>query len=263
MPRILLLVLLFALPASASTSFRDCEICPEMVMIPAGSFMMGTPDSEPGSYIWERPQRQIPISRSFAAGKYEVTFDEWDACVRERGCSHKPDDQGWGRGRRPVINVAWSDAKEYVAWLSRKTSKAYRLLSEAEWEYAARAGTATTFSFGSTISAQHANYDASHSYAGSPTGVAEGKTVEVGKYSPNAFGLYDVHGNVWEWVEDCYGEYAGAPKSGSARTSGACASRPVRGGSWISPPRDLRSATRNSSVPNRRSSYLGLRVARD
>ncbi len=249
--------------ARPGTSFRDCDVCPEMIMIPPGSFMMGSPQSEPGRGGDEGPQHQVTISRSFAAGKYEVTFDEWDACVRENGCSHNPSDSG--RGRRPVIHVSWDDAKQYVAWLSRKTGKSYRLLTEAEWEYVARAGTTTAFSWGNSISPQQANYDASVSYAGSPTGTKEGKTVEVGKYSPNAFGLYDVHGNVWEWVEDCWNSnYAGAPGDGSAWTSSNCARRVQRGGSWFINPRSLRSAVRGyfSYSASYRGFDFGLRVAR-
>ncbi len=233
-----------AVPAPAARpgrSFRDCDVCPEMVMIPAGSFTMGSPDSEPMRAFYEGPQHQVTISRSFAAGRYEVTFDEWDACVREGGCSHNPSDAGGGRGRRPVFQVSWNDAKEYVAWLSRKTGKTYRLLSEAEWEYVARAGTTTAFSFGASVSPQQANY----SYAGSPTGAKQGKKVAVGSYAPNAFGLYDLHGNVREWVEDCWNEdYTGAPGDGSARTSGNCGRRVLRGGSWNDDPRSLRSASR-------------------
>lgn len=240
------------------TSFRDCDMCPEMVAIAAGSFLMGSPSLE-------GPQHQVTISRSFAAGKYEVTFDEWDACVREAGCSHNPNDSGWGRGRRPVIGVSWDDAKQYVAWLSRKTGKTYRLLTEAEWEYVARAGTTTAFSFGNSISPQQANYDGSVSYSGGPTGTKHGKTVPVGSYAPNAFGLHDLHGNVWEWVEDCWNSsYAGAPSDGSAWTTGSCTQRVLRGGSWFSNGRNLRSAFRGNDgvVATNRSYTFGLRVAR-
>lgn len=218
------------------------------------------------------PHRLLSIARlnsassrsyPFAAGKYEVTFDEWDACVREGGCKQMPDIRGWGRGRRPVITVSWDDAKQYVAWLSRKTGKNYRLLTEAEWEYVARAGTTSAFSSGNSITPQQANYDASVSYAGSPTGTSEGKTVEVGRYTPNAFDLYDVHGNVWEWVEDCWNDgYAGAPTDGSAWTSGNCARRVLRGGSRSDGPRYLRSAFRYGDNTSYRSLSVGLRVAR-
>jgi formylglycine-generating enzyme required for sulfatase activity len=162
-----------------------------------------------------------------------------------------------------VINVSWNDAKEYVAWLSRKTGKNYRLLTEAEWEYVARAGTATAFSFGDSISPLQANYDASQSYAGSPTGTRLNKTVPVGSYAPNAFGLHDVHGNVSEWVEDCWNpSYAGAPSDGGAWLSGNCALRIRRGGSWGTEPGRVRSAVRSYDTPTQRTFFVGLRVAR-
>jgi formylglycine-generating enzyme required for sulfatase activity len=250
-------------PGAPGTSFRDCDVCPEMVVIPAGTFTMGSPESEPQRSSVEGPQHQVTISRAFAAGKYEVTFDEWDACVRESGCSQNPSDSGWGRGKRPAINISWDDAKQYVAWLSRKMGKGYRLLTEAEWEYVARAGTITAFNTGASINPTQANYDTKVSYPGSPTATDPGKTVPVGSYPPNAFGLHDVHGNVWEWVEDClYGSYAGAPSDGSAWTSGDCARRVLRGGSWYSDPGRARSANRYSSYYAYRAYTFGLRVAR-
>lgn len=206
---------------------------------------MGSPASEPQRLDSEGPQHQVSISRPFAAGKYEVTFDQWDACVRESGCSHNPGDQGWGRGRRPVINVSWQDAKAYTEWLSRKSGRRYRLLTEAEWEYVARAGTTTAFSTGASISATQANYDATYGYAGSVTGLYRRQTAEVGSFQPNAFGLHDVHGNVLEWTEDCWnGNYNGAPTDGTAWTSGECSRRVLRGGSWSYFPLFLRSAFR-------------------
>ena len=224
---------------------------------------MGSPESEPQRDSDESPQRQVTISYRFAAGKYEVTFDEWDACGREDGCSHNPGDRGWGRGRRPVINVSWNDAKQYVEWLARKTGRNYRLLTEAEWEYVARAGTTTAFNTGSTISPQQANYDAKVSYAGSPTAVSRDQTVPVGSYSPNAFGLYDVHGNVWEWVEDCKNyNYHGARADGSARTAGDCGWRVLRGGSWFNDPKNARSACRYYDLTWTRGGAFGFRVAR-
>jgi formylglycine-generating enzyme required for sulfatase activity len=248
---------------SRGTAFRDCDGCPEMVVIPAGRFTMGSPASEPQRDSDEGPQHQVNIARPFAAGKYEVTFDEWDACVRDGGCSHNPGDEGWGRGRRPVINVSWQDAKIYTEWLSRKTGKIYRLLSEAQWEYVARAGTTTAFSFGAGINSQQANYNTSVSYAGSPVATTPRNTVPVGSYPANAFGLHDVHGNVWEWTEDCYnGSYSGAPSDGSAWTSVGCATRVLRGGSWDYYPRYLRSATRSLVDPTYRVSGFGFRVAR-
>ena len=245
------------------TVFRDCADCPEMVVIPAGSFTMGSSSSESGRYDDEGPQHPVRITSPFAAGKFEVTFDEWDACVRDRGCTQNPSDQGWGRGKRPVINVSWEEAKSYTQWLSRRTGKSYRLLTEAEWEYVARAGTTTAFSFGNSISSQQANYATTNSYAGSSVATTPRNTVTVGSYAPNAFGLYDVHGNVWEWTEDCFNaNYNGAPSDGTAWMSGDCGRRVLRGGAWVSLPQLLRSAYRNGDDPAGRGSGFGFRLAR-
>jgi len=224
------------------------------VVIPAGRFLMGSPDSEAGRDSDEGPQREVVVSRPLAVGKFEVTFAEWDACVAAGGCSHRPSDRGWGRGNRPVINVSWADAQEYVRWLSRRTGRTYRLLTEAEWEYAARAGTTTPYSFGQTISPSQANY----------YGTGLGRTQPVGSYPANAWGLHDMHGNVWEWVEDCWVDsYAGAPVDASqAVTTGGCTHRVSRGGSWLSGPRILRSAFRFSSVPGDGGNTAGFRLAR-
>lgn len=224
------------------TTFRDCEVCPEVIVIPSGSFMMGWPESDPErlNVLEEKPQHLMTIPRTFAAGKYEVTFDEWDACVREGGCSHNSSDQGWGRGKRPVINVSWQDAKGYAEWVSRKTGRTYRLLSEAEWEYVARAGTTTACSFGSSITPQHANYNTELSYAGSPVATSRGQTLPVGSFAPNAFGLHDVHGNASEWTDN----------------------RVLRGGSWFSHPVFVRSSARDFSDPSFRIRSSGVRVAR-
>ena len=175
--------------------------------------------SERGRNKDEGPQRKVAISRPFALGKFEVTFAQWDACSGEGTCAHKPGDQGWGRGRRPVINVSWHDSKQYVAWLAKKTGQPYRLPTEAEWEYAARgAGEANVpFHTGATINYRQANYDANFIYNGGKQGLYRQKTVDVGSLPRNGFGLHEMHGNVWEWVEDCYkGSYAGAPTDGSA-----------------------------------------------
>ena len=194
-------------------------------MVPAGEFMMGSPESERGRNKDEGPQRKVTISKPFAVGKFEVTFAQWDACVAESGCTHKPGDESWGRGRRPVINVSWDDAKQFVAWLAKKTGKPYRLLTEAEWEYAARGVTRASdphppFSTGATINYKQANYDANFKYGSGPQGLYRQKTLDVGSLPRNAFGLHDMHGNVWEWVEDCYkNSYAGAPTDGAAVTS--------------------------------------------
>lgn len=245
-----------AVPKPGET-FRDCADCPEMVVVPAGSFTMGSPESEAGRSTDEGPQRQVTIRQPIAVGKYEVTFDEWDACVAAGGCKQNPGDEGWGRGRRPVINVSWHDAKAYVAWLSKRTGKSYRLLTEAEWEYSARAGTTTRYAFGNTITKSQAQF--SEGTLGSA-----GKTVEAGSFKPNAFGLHDMHGNVWEWTEDHWHEnYEGAPLDGTAWTKDGDASRLVlRGGSWVITPRDLRSATRFRNTTDYRINLFGFRVGR-
>jgi formylglycine-generating enzyme required for sulfatase activity len=245
-------------------TFRDCPDCPEMVVVPAGSYMMGSPASEGDRSENEGPQRNVAIAKPFAVGKFELTFAEWDACVAAGGCKHKPGDQGWGRGKRPVINVRWDDiTREFVPWLSKKTGKTYRLLTEAEWEYAARAGTTTPFSTGKTITTDQANFNGNYTYGGSSKGEYRQETVDVGSFQANAFGLHDMHGNVWEWVEDCYKEiYAGAPSDGSAVTSGDCSSRVLRGGSWGNIPGYLRSAFRSRYHPGYRLNLNGFRLAR-
>ena len=245
-------------------SFKECEKRPEMVVVPAGSFTMGSPASEKERSSDEEPQRRVTFSQQFAVGRFAVTFDEWDACVADGGCNaYLPDDHGWGRGRRPAINVNWDDAKTYVAWLSRKTGNAYRLLSQAEREYVTRAGTTTPFWWGSAISTAQANYDGSKTYGSGSKGEHPEKTVPVDSFRPNPWGLYQVHGNVREWVEDCNKyTYVGAPTDGSAWTSGDCRRRAVRGGSWAGKPQDLRSASGVGRPPHTR--YLddvGFRIA--
>ena len=249
-----LILPVLAMAQSPGDTFRDCAECPEMVVVPAGSFMMGSNYGDGD----ERPPHRVTIGRSFAVGKYEVTFRQWDACVRGGGCGgHHPDDEGWGRGDRPVINVSRRDAWSYLVWLYRKTGRKYRLPTEAEWEYAARAGTTTPYHFGTAIAPYDANFDK-----------IEGRTVKVGSYAANAFGLHDVHGNVWEWVEDCYHDsYEGAPVDGRA-WRGSCKSYEgetiyvLRGGSWYFEPGLLRSAYRGRGSAGYRSYDLGFRVAR-
>ena len=344
-----------------------------MVVVPVGSFMMGSPWWEVFRWPYEAPVHEVTIAHPFAVGVYEVTFEEWDACVSGGGCGgYRPDDAGWGRGRRPVINVNWEDAQGYVEWLSRKTGKGYRLLSESEWEYVARAGTETryfwwgdeiglnrancetcvelfigvggedaqvherwenspmqegccftnvdvpkieswknTLSFvswgeaqmyvewlsrktgeryrllsesewdyteragtgtgyfwwGDEIGLNRANYGATSAlfaaYEGGAPYADPGQTVPVGSFSANAFGLYDVHGNVHEWVEDCWNDsYHGAPSDGSAWKSGDCDQRVLRGGSWCNDSPDLRSARRIGSPSGGRGYSAGFRIAR-
>ena len=173
-----------ALAQHEESSFRDCEVCPEMVIVPTGTFTRGSSAAEQRPA--ETPQQVVKIDALIAIGKYEVTFDEWRACVRDGGCAHVPDDRGWGRGRRPVIYVSWDDAQQYIRWLSGKTGREYRLPSETEWEYAARAGTETRYAFGDHVTPQQVNY------------YTRG-TLPVGSFAANAFGLHDMHGNVHEW----------------------------------------------------------------
>ena len=238
--------------------FRDCPECPEMVVVSAGSFMMGSPSYEAERDDDEGPRHRVTIPKPFAVGKYEVTFAEWDACVADGGCrGRRPADRGWGRARRPVINVSWNDAKTYVRWLSNKTGQEYRLLSEAEWEYVARAGTTSRYSWGDDIGRNRANCD------GCGSRWDDKQTAPAGSFAPNVFGLHDAHGNVYEWVEDCWNaSYAGAPPDGSAWTGGDCGLRVLRGGSWDSEPRYLRSAYRNRDWAGVRDYFSGFRVAR-
>jgi formylglycine-generating enzyme required for sulfatase activity len=235
-------------------AFNDCDLCPEMVVVPAGSFMMGSAVGDED----EKPVHRVTIAKAFAVGKFEVTFAEWDACVLDGGCSYKPSDRGWGRGRRPVIGVSWEDAtSQYLPWISREAGSDYRLLSEAEWEYAARAGTTTRYAHGPTITRQQAQF--SEGASGSLGG-----TVEVGSFTPNAFGLYDMHGNVWEWVEDCWHEtYADAPAQGEAWIASCSgeARRVRRGGSFYNVAKFLSSAFRAKNPPAERVTF-GFRVAR-
>jgi formylglycine-generating enzyme required for sulfatase activity len=244
-------------------SFKECAECPEMVVVPAGSFTMGAASNEKDRDKDEGPQHQVSFSQPFAVGKFAVTFEEWAACVADGGCGgYRPNDQGWGRGRLPVINVSWDDAKAYVGWLSRKTGKTYRLPSESEREYVTRAGTTTPFWWGSAIATTQANYDGNYTYGG-PKGEYRQRTMPVDSFQPNPWGLYQVHGNVWEWTEDCYHEsYIGAPNNSSAWTAGNCSRRVVRGGAWFINPGSLRAAIRLGVAAVFRSDVVGFRVAR-
>jgi formylglycine-generating enzyme required for sulfatase activity len=240
---------------AATAPFRDALSAPEMVVLPAGEFLMGSPEGEEGRYPNEGPQHRVTIDRRFAIGRYPVTFDEYDRfCAAMR--RENPADAGWGRGRRPLINVSWQDAHSYIAWLSQETGGAYRLPSEAEWEYACRAGTTSRYSFGNAITPGNANY----------VGSDLGRTSEVGAYLANRWGLHGLHGNVWEWVEDDWHEnYQGAPSDGSAWRDSAPDRSPrlcvLRGGSWGSNSRDCRSAFRCGNGSDSRNHAIGFRVA--
>jgi formylglycine-generating enzyme required for sulfatase activity len=238
-------------------SFRECAIdCPEMVVIPAGEFTMGSPATEKDRYDDEGPQHKVTIARPFTVAKFDVTFAEWDACVLVGGC---PQIHELGKEQRtkPVVNVSWDQAQQYVAWFSQMTGKPYHLLTEAEWQYAARAGTTTVYYWGDEIGTGNADCN------GCGSQVVGKKTAPVGSFAPNAFGLHDMVGNVYQWVEDCnHHDYSGAPTDGSAWTSGDCMSRVLVGGSWFVQPRELRSASRSWDSPGLRYDGAGFRVAR-
>jgi formylglycine-generating enzyme required for sulfatase activity len=263
--------------------FRDCPECPEVVVVPAGSFTMGSPAGEPGRAAEREDQVRVSIAKPVAVGAFPVTRGEFAAFAMATG--HKPDggcyiwtgttweeqaDRTWRAvnfeqdDRHPVLCVSLADATAYVAWLSRRTGKTYRLPSEAEREYATRAGTATPFWWGASISTDRANYDGRTAYADGPKGAWLQRTVPVANFRPNPWGLYGVHGNVWDWTADCWNEAnAGNPGDGSPRRTGNCTWRVVRGGAWNYPPADLRSAHRYWNLPHNRSTVQGLRVARE
>ncbi len=253
----------------AGEIFADCRGCPKMVVVPAGKFLMGSAATEPGRYRIEGPAHDVTIAHRFAVGIQEVTWAQWELCVAEKACSTAAqvaagDDKGWGKGDLPVINVSFADAEAFAAWLSKKTGKNYRLLSEAEWEYVARAGTVTAFNTGPQITTSQASFDGKEAYDGGAIGESRQKTTAAGAFRPNAFGVYDVHGNLWEWVQDCFSvTYDGAPTDGSAWKGGDCTYRVTRGGSWANTARKVRSAMRDRDKPAVRNQYYGIRVARD
>ncbi len=238
-------------------SFHECDNnCPQMIVVPAGSFTMGSPGTENGHDPRESPQHKVTIAQPFAVSKLPITFDDWDACVSVGGCPHNSD--SFGRGTMPAINVTWEEAERYAAWLSLMTGAPYRLLSEAEMEYAARAGTTTAYPWGDEIGKGNANCKS----CGSEWDGRQ--TSPVGSFKPNAFGLFDMQGNVFQWVEDCSQDsHDGAPGDGSARTSANCKRHVVRGGSWYDIPDYLRSANRSRVDPSdSRDDDLGFRIAR-
>ncbi|HET9403769.1 MAG TPA: SUMF1/EgtB/PvdO family nonheme iron enzyme [Burkholderiales bacterium] len=237
--------------------FRDCPECPELVQIPPGAYERGSRPGEPGHFDSEGPVTRVTIKRSFAIGRYPVTFGEWDRCVSAGACKHRPNDRGWGRGTGPVFYVSWNDTLDYLGWLKVQTGKTYRLPSEAEWEYAARAGASTAYPWGDSAGQKMANCK------GCSDGASD-RTTPVGSFPPNRFNLFDMHGNVWQWVADCWnGSYAGAPADGSPRLSGECEKAAVRGGAWGLAPEDVRSARREGDSKDLRSGRRGFRIARD
>jgi len=237
---------------AAGVPQRDCAGCPELVAIPAGSFQMGSNDL----YEFEKPVHPVTI-RGFYLGAREVTFEEWDLCIDQGGCNYRPDDRGLGRGKRPVTDIHWNDANAYLVWLSARSGKPYRLPTESEWEYAARAGTVTTYPWGQTLVKERANCLGCNDQK-------RGSAVAAGQFPANAFGLYDMAGNAAEWVADCWSEnYRSAPRDGSAYTVGGCRERVLRGGSFNNDPRYLRSAARFKYEADVRFYTNGFRVARD
>lgn len=233
---------------------QDCAECPELAIIPPGDFTMGND----GPHKYERPTHTVTFDKAFAIGMFEVTFDEWRACFDAKACgAEMPDDHGWGQGNRPIMNVTWADTNLYVTWLSDKTGKTYRLPTEAEWEYAARAGTQSEFWWGDDIGVGKANCrncapKISH------------QTEPVDSFAANPWGLYNVHGNVWEWVQDCWNStHEGAPTDGGARLEGDCRQRVMRSGSWYYFSKNVRAAWRFKNDARVRSYGIGFRVVRE
>jgi len=286
------------------TVFQDCPDCPRMVVIPAGDFTMGSPASEAGRGVDEGPQRQVSIAQPFALGRSEVTVAEFRRFVEESGFKTEAERDTRAQGcsgfvyadpaagnaappavtswrspglaqaqidSHPVLCVSWNDARAYAQWLSRKTGRRYRLPTEAEWEYAARAGSSTARYWGDDAdqACRFANVADQSRFQtwgfGQKHECTDGHyfTAPAGGYLPNRFGLYDMIGNVWEWTEDCWNaSYAGAPSDGNASTDGDCAQRVCRGGSWSTVPRFARSATRYKNPADYRDNLTGFRLVR-
>ncbi|GJL90647.1 SUMF1/EgtB/PvdO family nonheme iron enzyme [Hyphococcus sp.] len=243
--------------------FSDCAMCPAMAALDGGAFTMGAAPGEAGRDPAESPQRRVTIAYRFAIATRETTFDQWSACVADGGCqTYAPSDAGWGRGAHPVINVSYEDASAYARWLSAKTGKYYRLPSEAEWEFAARAGTATPFAFGRGLSSDAANINGREPYSASP-GIFRAQTIAVSGFQPNVYGLFDMHGNVWEWTSDCWSaSHNGGPATGAARIDGDCSRRVIKGGAWNTSASAARSAHRQAASQMAQTNDIGFRVVR-
>jgi formylglycine-generating enzyme required for sulfatase activity len=282
-----------AQPFMPGTSLQDCADCPALVVIPPGRFLMGSPETEPNHEADESPQHVVTIAKPFAVSSREVTRGQYAAFVRATGRKPGPDCSVWAGTKwekqvnrdwsnpgftqtddHPVVCVDWADAKAYTAWLAQITGQPYRMLSEAEWEYAARGGTTTLYFFGANqddlcVTDNGRDQTSVETHVGMTwpgvkcrDGYAE--TAPVGSFKSNPFGLYDVHGNVWEWMEDCYAEsYAGAPTDGSAVSAPKCSFHVYRGGGWSVEYRGRRAANRGKYAPDQRYGQLGIRVARD
>ncbi|AIL61094.1 formylglycine-generating enzyme family protein [Pseudomonas alkylphenolica] len=262
-----------AAPTTPGTVFQDCKDCPQMVVVPAGQFVMGAPEDELGREADEGPQHPVTFARPFAVGRYAVTAGQWSAYSKATGATPPDGDTRPGRAckagkptytmgpEQPQVCINYQDMQGYLSWLSKKTGATYRLLSEAEWEYAARAGSSGPFPFpfdkeGEYQISKHANtYGPSDGFS---------YTAPSGSYPANAFGLYDMHGNVYERVEDCWHEnYQGAPGDGSSWTDQGCETRQIRGNDWTEAPIFTRSGNRNTRAPQVLGDWLGFRVARD
>ncbi|MCY7385051.1 MAG: formylglycine-generating enzyme family protein [Microcoleus sp. CAN_BIN18] len=251
--------------ASYLTQYLGQDITLEMVYIPKGNFKMGAPASEAERHDSQKPQHQVTI-KPFLLGKYPITQAQWAAVANSPKIQYdlNPDPSDFKGKNLPVESVSWNDAVEFCARLSQKTRSSYRLPSEAEWEYACRAGTTTPFHFGDTVTPDLVNYDGNNPYGSAPKGIYRGKTTVVGSFPPNSFGLYDMHGNIWEWCQDVgHNNYNGAPTDGSAWESGGDSKNRVRrGGSWYGNAVNCRSAYRLRSSVDYRSRFIGFRVAR-
>ncbi len=276
-------------------SFKDCADCPEMVVVPAGRFMMGSTQADVDALVkefgkdnekyfkWETPQHRVTIAQPFAVGQFSVTRGQFAKFVKatgykaEEGCLTAAGTRRWVKSEKPswrsprfdqgddhpVVCVNWNDATAYAHWLSKSTGRAYRLLSEVEFEYAARAGTTTQFWWGNAISTSQANYDNTLTYVGGAKGAFLEKTMPVQSFQPNPWGLYQVHGNVWSWTQDCLNDsYKDASTDGSAWTSGDCERRLIRGGSWLNNPEGLRADRGAWNYSYHRNLTDGFRVAR-
>ena len=249
-----LLASVVTISVHASSTLRDCEDCPEMVIVPAGVFQMGNLSGN--GLENENPPREVSIDSPFAVSISEITYAEWDACVKDEGCTHVPSDDNWGRCKRAVGYVSWLDANEFVEWISEKSGHRYRLLSEAEWEYMARAGTSKEYPWGDEFEKGKA--------VCLSCGVGSVMTIEVSQLPPNGFGIYDTVGSQKEWVQDCWNnDHESAPANSVARTDGDCNRRVVKGGSWYDTARFIRSASRAGPPIKSREDVIGFRVARD
>ena len=249
--------------------FRDCPACPTMVVVPAAAYWQGSDDASSYALSMEKPRRLVTIDKPFAVGVYEITMAEWDACVTDKGCTSRPEDNGWGRANRPVMMVSWNDAEEYVHWISKKTGVSYRLPSESEWEYVARAGEESEWPAGhpsqvcvfGNVAGTETGFRWQHTQCGDTSAL---QTTQAGSFRANAFGLFDVIGNVSEWTADCMNlSYIDAPVDGSAWARGICSSHMTRGGSWITGSKEIRLSARFNLKNGDRNDFTGFRVVRE